>query len=188
MTAKELVKHNKAMAAMPMKISANMGKNTNAIAGTLAKDLGTDQLVARTAINNFSSSMSKAMSEPDPEKARQHVFQAMKSLGGVIPGNKFKSASDRTTYMKAIAGQLGGYGSFDEFNKDVDKYRAFLGKGIVQGAQNKADAKKPTLTPPNTKVTTVSNPMNNNTPYKGVQANYAPVPGADMKTVNDVLK
>jgi hypothetical protein len=30
--------------------------------------------------------------------------------------------------------------------------------------------------------------MNNNTPYKGVQANYAPVPGADMKTVNDVLK
>lgn len=188
MTAKELVKHNKAMAAMPMKISANMGKNTNAIAGTLAKDLGTDQLVARTAINNFSSSMSKAMSEPDPEKARQHVFQAMKSLGGVIPENKFKSASDRTTYMKAIAGQLGGYGSFDEFNKDVDKYRAFLGKGTVQGAQNKADAKKPTLTPPNTKVATVTNPFNNNTPYNGVQANYAPVPGADMKTVNDVLK
>ena len=188
MTAKELVKHNKAMAAMPMKISANMGKNTNAIAGTLAKDLGTDQLVARTAINNFSSSMSKAMSEPDPEKARQHVFQAMKSLGGVIPENKFKSASDRTTYMKAIAGQLGGYGSFDDFNKDVDKYRAFLGKGTVQAAQNKADAKKPTLTPPNTKVATVTNPFNNNTPYKGVQANYAPVPGADMKTVNDVLK
>lgn len=188
MTAKELVKHNKAMAAMPMKISANMGKNTNAIAGTLAKDLGTDQLVARTAINNFSSSMSKAMSEPDPEKARQHVFQAMRSLGGVIPENKFKSASDRTTYMKAIAGQLGGYGSFDDFNKDVDKYRAFLGKGTVQAAQNKADAKKPTLTPPNTKVTTVTNPFNNNTPYNGVQANYAPVPGADMKTVNDVLK
>ena len=128
------------------------------------------------------------MSEPDPEKARQYVFQAMKSLGGVIPENKFKSASDRTTYMKAIAGQLGGYGSFDDFNKDVDKYRAFLGKGTVQGAQNKADAKKPTLTPPNTKVTTVTNPFNNNTPYKGVQANYAPVPGADMKTVNDVLK
>lgn len=188
MTAKELVKHNKAMAAMPMKVSANMGKNTNKVAGVLAKDLGADQIKARTAINKFSVAMNKAMTEPDETKALQYLQQALTPLAEVIPRNKFKSDEDRTTYVKAIAGQLAGYGQLGDFVQDVDKYRAFLGKGTVQGAQNKADAKKPTLTPPNSKVTTVVNPMNNNTPYNGVQANYAPVPGADMKTVNDVLK
>lgn len=188
MTAKELVKHNKAMAAMPMKISANMGKNTNAIAGTLAKDLGADQIKARTAINKFSVAMNKAMTEPDETKALQYLQQALTPLAEVIPRNKFKSDEDRTTYVKAIAGQLAGYGQFGDFVQDVDKYRTFAGKQTVVSASQKKGAAKPTLTPPNTKVTTVTNPFNNNTPYKGVQANYAPVPGADMKTVNDVLK
>lgn len=188
MTAKELVKHNKAMAAMPMKISANMGKNTNAIAGVLAKDLGADQIKARTAINKFSVAMNKAMTEPDETKALQYLQQALTPLAEVIPRNKFKSDEDRTTYVKAIAGQLAGYGQLGDFVQDVDKYRTFAGKQTVVSASQKKGAAKPTLTLPNTKVTTVVNPMNNNTPYNGVQANYAPVPGADMKTVNDVLK
>ena len=188
MTAKELVKHNKAMAAMPMKISANMGKNTNAIAGVLAKDLGADQIKARTAINKFSVAMNKAMTEPDETKALQYLQQALTPLAEVIPRNKFKSDEDRTTYVKAIAGQLAGYGQLGDFVQDVDKYRTFAGKQTVVSASQKKGAAKPTLTPPNSKVTTVVNPMNNNTPYNGVQANYAPVPGADMKTVNDVLK
>lgn len=188
MTAKELVKHNKAMAAMPMKISANMGKNTNAIAGVLAKDLGADQIKARTAINKFSVAMNKAMTEPDETKALQYLQQALTPLAEVIPRNKFNSDTDRTTYVKAIAGQLVGYGQLGDFVQDVDKYRTFAGKQTVVSASQKKGAAKPTLTPPNSKVTTVVNPMNNNTPYNGVQANYAPVPGADMKTVNDVLK
>ena len=188
MTAKELVKHNKAMAAMPMKVSANMGKNTNKIAGVLAKDLGADQIKARTAINKFSVAMNKAMTEPDETKALQYLQQALTPLAEVIPRNKFNSDTDRTTYVKAIAGQLAGYGQFGDFVQDVDKYRTFAGKQTVVSASQKKGAAKPTLTPPNSKVTTVVNPMNNNTPYNGVQANYAPVPGADMKTVNDVLK
>ena len=188
MTAKELVKHNKVMAAMPMKISANMGKNTNKIAGVLAKDLGADQIKARTAINKFSVAMNKAMTEPDETKALQYLQQALTPLAEVIPRNKFKSDEDRTTYVKAIAGQLAGYGQLGDFVQDVDKYRTFAGKQTVVSASQKKGAAKPTLTPPNSKVTTVVNPMNNNTPYNGVQANYAPVPGADMKTVNDVLK
>lgn len=188
MTAKELVKHNKAMAAMPLKISANMGKNTNAIAGVLAKDLGADQIKARTAINKFSVAMNKAMTEPDETKALQYLQQALTPLAEVIPRNKFKSDEDRTTYVKAIAGQLAGYGQLGDFVQDIDKYRTFAGKQTVVSASQKKGAAKPTLTPPNSKVTTVVNPMNNNTPYNGVQANYAPVPGADMKTVNDVLK
>lgn len=187
MTAKELVKHNKAMAAMPMKVSANMGKNTNKIAGVLAKDLGADQIKARTAINKFSVAMNKAMTEPDETKALQYLQQALIPLSEVIPRNKFKSDEDRTTYVKAIAGQLVGYGQLGDFVQDIDKYREFAGKQTVVSASQKKGAAKPTLTPPNSKVTTVVNPMNNNTPYNGVQANYAPVPGADMKTVNDVL-
>ena len=187
MTAKELVKHNKAMAAMPMKISANMGKNTNAIAGVLAKDLGADQIKARTAINKFSVAMNKAMTEPDETKALQYLQQALTPLAEVIPRNKFKSDEDRTTYVKAIAGQLAGYGQLGDFVQDIDKYREFVGKRTVVSASQKKGAAKPTLTPPNSKVATVTNPFNNNTPYNGVQANYAPVPGADMKTVNDVL-
>ena len=188
MTAKELVKHNKAMAATPMKVSANMGKNTNKIAGVLAKDLGADQIKTRTAINKFSVAMNKAMTEPDETKALQYLQQALTPLAEVIPRNKFKSDEDRTTYVKAIAGQLAGYGQFGDFVQDVDKYRTFAGKQTVVSASQKKGAAKPTLTPPNSKVTTVVNPMNNNTPYNGVQRNYAPVPGADMKTVNDVLK
>lgn len=188
MTAKELVKHNKAMAAMPMKISAQMGKNTNKIAGVLSENLGADQIKARTAINKFSVAMNKAMTEPDETKALQYLQQALIPLSEVIPRNKFKSDEDRTTYVKAIAGQLAGYGQFGDFVQDVDKYRTFAGKQTVVSASQKKGAAKPTLTPPNTKVTTVTNPFNNNTPYNGVQANYAPVPGADMKTVNDVLK
>ena len=188
MTAKELVKHNKAMAAMPMKISAQMGKNTNKIAGVLSENLGADQIKARTAINKFSVAMNKAMTEPDETKALQYLQQALTPLAEVIPHNKFKSDEDRTTYVKAIAGQLAGYGQFGDFVQDVDKYRTFAGKQTVVSASQKKGAAKPTLTPPNSKVTTVVNPMNNNTPYNGVQANYAPVPGADMKTVNDVLK
>ena len=188
MTAKELVKHNKAMAAMPMKISAQMGKNTNKIAGVLSENLGADQIKARTAINKFSVAMNKAMTEPDETKALQYLQQALTPLSEVIPRNKFKSDEDRTTYVKAIAGQLAGYGQFGDFVQDVDKYRTFAGKQTVVSASQKKGAAKPTLTPPNSKVTTVVNPMNNNTPYNGVQANYAPVPGADMKTVNDVLK
>lgn len=188
MTAKELIKYNKKMTAMPMAVSANMGKNTNKVAGVLAKDLGADQIKARTAINKFSVAMNKAMTEPDETKALQYLQQALTPLSEVIPRNKFKSDEDRTTYVKAIAGQLAGYGQFGDFVQDVDKYRTFAGKQTVVSASQKKGAAKPTLTPPNTKVTTVSNPMNNNTPYNGVQANYAPVPGADMKTVNDVLK
>lgn len=188
MTAKELVKHNKAMAAMPMKISAQMGKNTNKIAGVLSENLGADQIKARTAINKFSVAMNKAMTEPDETKALQYLQQALTPLSEVIPRNKFKSDEDRTTYVKAIAGQLAGYGQFGDFVQDVDKYREFVGKRTVVSASQKKGAAKPTLTPPNTKVTTVPNPMNNNTPYKGVQANYAPVPGADQKLVNEVLK
>ena len=188
MTAKELIKYNKKMTAMPMAVSANMGKNTNKIAGVLAKDLGADQIKARTAINKFSVAMNKAMTEPDETKALQYLQQALTPLSEVIPRNKFKSDEDRTTYVKAIAGQLAGYGQFGDFVQDVDKYRTFAGKQTVVSASQKKGAAKPTLTPPNSKVTTVVNPMNNNTPYNGVQANYAPVPGADMKTVNDVLK
>lgn len=188
MTAKELIKYNKKMTAMPMAVSANMGKNTNKVAGVLAKDLGADQIKARTAINKFSVAMNKAMTEPDETKALQYLQQALTPLSEVIPRNKFKSDEDRTTYVKAIAGQLAGYGQFGDFVQDVDKYRTFAGKQTVVSASQKKGAAKPTLTPPNSKVTTVVNPMNNNTPYNGVQANYAPVPGADMKTVNDVLK
>ena len=188
MTAKELVKHNKAMAAMPMKISAQMGKNTNKIAGVLSENLSADQIKARTAINKFSVAMNKAMTEPDETKALQYLQQALTPLAEVIPRNKFKSDEDRTTYVKAIAGQLAGYGQFGDFVQDVDKYREFVGKRTVVSASQKKGAAKPTLTPPNSKVATVTNPFNNNTPYNGVQANYAPVPGADMKTVNDVLK
>jgi hypothetical protein len=188
MTAKELIKYNKKMTAMPMAVSANMGKNTNKVAGMLAKDLGADQIKARTAINKFSVAMNKAMTEPDETKALQYLQQALTPLSEVIPRNKFKSDEDRTTYVKAIAGQLAGYGQFGDFVQDVDKYRTFAGKQTVVSASQKKGAAKPTLTPPNSKVTTVVNPMNNNTPYNGVQANYAPVPGADMKTVNDVLK
>ena len=188
MTAKELIKYNKKMTAMPMAVSANMGKNTNKIAGVLAKDLGADQIKARTAINKFSVAMNKAMTEPDETKALQYLQQALTPLAEVIPRNKFKSDEDRTTYVKAIAGQLAGYGQLGDFVQDVDKYRTFAGKQTVVSASQKKGAAKPTLTPPNTKVTTVPNPINNNTPYNGVQANYAPVPGADMKTVNDVLK
>ena len=188
MTAKELVKHNKAMAAMPMKVSANMGKNTNKEAGVLAKDLGVDQIATRTAINKFSSLINKSMTEPDEQKALQHVYQAIESLSSVIPRNKFKTDADKTTYMKALAGRLAGYGNYADLIRDVDKYRTFAGKQTVVSASQKKGAAKPTLTPPNSKVATVTNPFNNNTPYNGVQANYAPVPGADMKTVNDVLK
>lgn len=188
MTAKELIKYNKKMTAMPMAVSANMGKNTNKVAGMLAKDLGADQIKARTAINKFSVAMNKAMTEPDETKALQYLQQALTPLSEVIPRNKFKSDEDRTTYVKAIAGQLAGYGQFGDFVQDVDKYRTFAGKQTVVSASQKKGAAKPTLTPPNSKVATVVNPMNNNTPYNGVQANYAPVPGADMKTVNDVLK
>ena len=188
MTAKELIKYNKKMTAMPMAVSANMGKSTNKVAGMLAKDLGADQIKARTAINKFSVAMNKAMTEPDETKALQYLQQALTPLSEVIPRNKFKSDEDRTTYVKAIAGQLAGYGQFGDFVQDVDKYRTFAGKQTVVSASQKKGAAKPTLTPPNSKVTTVVNPMNNNTPYNGVQANYAPVPGADMKTVNDVLK
>ena len=188
MTAKELIKYNKKMTAMPMAVSANMGKNTNKVAGVLAKDLGADQIKARTAINKFSVAMNKAMTEPDETKALQYLQQALTPLSEVIPRNKFKSDEDRTIYVKAIAGQLAGYGQFGDFVQDVDKYRTFAGKQTVVSASQKKGAAKPTLTPPNSKVTTVVNPMNNNTPYNGVQANYAPVPGADMKTVNDVLK
>lgn len=188
MTAKELIKYNKKMTVMPMAVSANMGKNTNKVAGMLAKDLGADQVKARTAINKFSVAMNKAMTEPDETKALQYLQQALTPLSEVIPRNKFKSDEDRTTYVKAIAGQLAGYGQFGDFVQDVDKYRTFAGKQTVVSASQKKGAAKPTLTPPNSKVTTVVNPMNNNTPYNGVQANYAPVPGADMKTVNDVLK
>lgn len=187
MTAKELIKYNKKMTAMPMAVSANMGKNTNKVAGVLAKDLGADQIKARTAINKFSVAMNKAMTEPDETKALQYLQQALTPLSEVIPRNKFKSDEDRTTYVKAIAGQLAGYGQFGDFVQDVDKYRTFAGKQTVVSASQKKGAAKPTLTPPNSKVTTVVNPMSNNTPYNGVQANYAPVPGADMKTVNDVL-
>lgn len=188
MTAKELIKYNKKMTAMPMAVSANMGKNTNKIAGVLSENLGADQIKARTAINKFSVAMNKAMTEPDETKALQYLQQALTPLSEVIPRNKFKSDEDRTTYVKAIAGQLAGYGQFGDFVQDVDKYRTFAGKQTVVSASQKKGAAKPTLTLPNSKVTTVVNPMNNNTPYKGVQANYAPVPGADMKTVNDVLK
>ena len=187
MTAKELIKYNKKMTAMPMAVSANMGKNTNKVAGMLAKDLGADQIKARTAINKFSVAMNKAMTEPDETKALQYLQQALTPLSEVIPRNKFKSDEDRTTYVKAIAGQLAGYGQLGDFVQDVDKYRTFAGKQTVVSASQKKGAAKPTLTLPNSKVTTVSNPINYNTPYNGVQANYAPVPGADMKTVNDVL-
>ena len=188
MTAKELIKYNKKMTAMPMAVSANMGKNTNKVAGMLAKDLGTDQIKTRTAVNKFSVAMNKAMTEPDETKALQYLQQALTPLAEVIPRDKFNSDADRTTYVKAIAGQLAGYGQFGDFVQDVDKYRQFAGKQTVVNASQKKGAAKATLTPPNTKVATVTNPFNNNTPYKGVQANYAPVPGADMKTVNDVLK
>lgn len=171
-----------------MAVSANMGKNTNKIAGVLSENLGADQIKARTAINKFSVAMNKAMTEPDETKALQYLQQALTPLSEVIPRNKFKSDEDRTTYVKAIAGQLAGYGQFGDFVQDVDKYRTFAGKQTVVSASQKKGAAKPTLTLPNSKVTTVVNPMNNNTPYNGVQANYAPVPGADMKTVNDALK
>ena len=171
---------------LPTKLSTNISKSINPTSNAVAKDLGVDVGKARMGVGNFNKYLSAAINAKDATSYSNNLRNAMSSLYQMIPPNVFKTEAEKQQYVEVIASQITGYGTLTDLGSAIGEYRKIVGLGGAK-TQNVKPV-KPTLTPPNTKVTTVPNPINNNTPYNGVQPNYAPVPGADQKLVNDVLK